>query len=493
MKKQPAKVNYFFKDAYKEIWATITSTFPKCGDVISDAWDSFKDAAEELWENVVSVITIDEPFSNFFLGIAHAFVFGFHLGKLILSAVLTTTICLILSIIQLSITLAFMILLYLGFFIVLLSDKIYCGIKRIGTSCPNCQEKYSLPTYVCTCGNEHTSLIPSKYGVLSRKCNCGQKLRTTFFNGRQKLPGKWVCPKCGYELGGPLQVDIPIPVVGGPSSGKTCYISMAISQIEKKSQEEYGLEFQYKPNDALGDDYEENKANMNIGRLPIKTSDTRLRYYQFYLTPVGKRVKNLVSLCDVAGETYESNAEIGKQIGYKYANAFLMIVDPLSVTQFREELSEEKIDLKKYGASERPMDEVLSTLITTLENMHCLTSQNMIKTDVAVVFSKCDIPGLEAKIGANAVNEYCKKHENISKYEAQNKVCEQFLMDYSEGNFLNGLKSKFKSIQFFTCSALGHVADGTQFAPEGVEEPALWLIDKASTSINLKDKWGKKI
>lgn len=492
MKKQPAQVNYFFKDAYKEIWATIASTFSKCGEVIEDAWDSFTDAAGELWENVISVITFDEPFSNFFLGIGHAFVFGFQLGKLILSAILTPIICFLLAIVQLSITLVLMLFLYVGFFIALLADKIYCGIKGIGTSCPNCQEKYSLPTYVCTCGKEHTSLIPSKYGVLARKCECGQKLKTTFFNGRHKLPGKWVCPKCGYELGGPLQIDIPIPVVGGPSSGKTCYISMAISQIEKKAKEEYHLDFKYRPNDALGDDYEENKANMSIGRLPVKTSDMRLRYYQFYLTPFGEKVKNLISICDVAGETYESNAEMGKQIGYKYANAFLMIVDPLSVTQYREELAG-RIDLKKYGASERPMDEVLSSLITTLENMKCLTSRNMIKTDVAVVFSKCDIPGLDEKIGESAVKHCMQKNNITSKYEAQNRVCEQFLTEYSEGNFLNSLKSKFKSIQFFTCSALGHVANGMEFAPDGVEKPALWLIYKASASINLKEKWGKKI
>ena len=80
-----------------------------------------------------------------------------------------------------------------------------------------------------------------------------------------------------------------------------------------------------------------------------------------------------------------------------------------------------------------------------------------------------------------------------SKYDATNCVCEQFLIKYEEENFLNSLKSKFKSIQFFTCSALGHIENGSDFKPEGVEEPALWLIDKASASINLKNKWGKTI
>ena len=193
-------------------------------------------------------------------------------------------------------------------------------------------------------------------------------------------------------------MDIPIPVVGGPSSGKTCYINMALSELEKNSLKRDGLIFEYKANDALGDDYEENKYNMENGRLPLKTNDMRLKYYQFYLTPRNEKVKNLVSVCDVAGETYSSNDEMGKQIGYKYANAFLMVIDPLSIMRFREEVADQ-IDVKQYGASEKAMDEVLDTLINTLENMKCLNSKNMIKTDVAVIFSKCDIPGLMEKIG----------------------------------------------------------------------------------------------
>lgn len=29
--------------------------------------------------------------------------------------------------------------------------------------------------------------------------------------------------------------------------------------------------------------------------------------------------------------------------------------------------------------------------------------------------------------------------------------------------------------------------------PSGVEDPVLWVVDKASASINLKEKWGRKI
>ncbi len=491
MEKQPAKINYFFRDGYIEFGKTIANTFIQCGRIISKSAYSVLSALRKLGRNVKNVVTLYEPFASFFKAVAAMFMFGLSFGWLLLSTILTPVPCAIISVVQAIVLLIFMTIFYILYLIIAFFDWIYRSIKKISTSCPNCQERYALPAYICTCGAKHSLLAPSRYGVLRRECECGRKLKTTFFNGRHKQSGKWVCPKCGYELGGPLQVDIPIPVVGGPSAGKTCYISMAISQIEKNASEN-GLDFEYKPNLALGDDYENNKRNMGDGRLPEKTNDTRMRYYQFYLTPHGEKVKNLISICDVAGEAYESNSEIGKQIGYKYANAFLMVVDPLSLRRYRDEV-ESKISLSKYGASERGMDEVLDVLIKTLENMNCLTPKNMIKTDVAVVFTKCDIPGLDEKIGNEAIRKYMQIHNMKSKYEAINKVCEQFLIEYEEDNFLNSLKSKFKSIQFFTCSALGHVENGSQFNPDGVEEPALWLIDKASASIDLKKKWGRKI
>lgn len=489
---QPAEVNYFFKDGYIEFWDVIVITFQRCGRVITDCWRKVRDYFLGLIGNAADVISREDIFGGFFRAIGCAFMFGLSLGRLILSAVFTPIICTVMSLLQAVGLFVFMLFFYLLFVCVKLADGIYLSLKKISTSCPNCQEKYSLPTYVCVCGAEHTHLVPSKYGAFRRKCKCGRILKTTFFNGRQKLPGKWICPKCGYELGGPLQVDIPIPVVGGASSGKTCFISMAISQIEKMAPS-LGLEFSYNSNPLLEDDYEENIRALDSGNLPSKSDYLRLRYYQFYLTPNKEKVKNLISICDIAGEAYEGgNNSISGQLGFKYANAFIMVIDPLSIRRYREEVAGD-IALDQYRASERSMDEVLDSLITTLENINCLTPQNMIKTDVAVLFTKCDIPGLNDKIGPKVVEKYMQQHEIKSKYEATNKVCEKFLNEYEEDNFLNSLKSKFKSIQFFTCSALGHVVNGQEFEPSGVVEPALWLIDKASASINLKSIWGKKI
>ncbi len=493
MELQPAQINYFFKDGYIDFKNTVKTTFTTCGDVIADSWEVLVDYTSEAFSSIVELAALDEVFSNFFSAIGNSFMMGLSAGRLILSAILTPTISLLLSLVQAVVLIAVMASVYLIFSLVAVLDWLYRRIKKISTSCPQCQENYDLPTYVCTCGAHHTRLVPSKYGIFTRKCVCGAKLKTTFFNGRHKLPGKWECPKCNYHLGGTtMAVDISIPVVGGAHAGKTYFINMAISQIEKNASSKYNLDFKYIPNKNM-DDYERNKTELNQGLELRKTSDTRLKYYQFYLTPKGEKVKNIISLCDVAGEAYDSANRVGGQVGFKYANAFLMLVDPLSIEKYREAVSK-KIDIDQHGGSAKPMDEVLDVLINTLENLNCLNSKNMIKTDVAVVFTKCDMYGLNNYIGNNAIKKYMEEHKSSSIYDATNAVCESFLLRCGERNFLYSLKSKFRNIQFFTCSALGHaVNNGEAYRPNGVEEPVLWLIDKASSSIDLKEKWGKKL
>ena len=508
MEKQPAYTNYFFKGGYVELGRTISNGFYRCKRDIIDAWwllgEAFEDLAQlkHIWYAFLWCITFGQSvtaelefeWKGFFYSFWALIKFCFALFKLVCVAVVTSIVTIAFSSVHVVILMIFFLVAYIFFGVVMLSDKIFCMIKKIGNSCPQCQKKFELPTYVCLCGNKHTKLVPSKYGIFKRKCNCKRKLNTTFFNGRAKLPGRWVCPSCGYDMGEDIMhTDIPILVVGGPSSGKTCYISMAISELEKNAPAN-NLVFEYHENKALGDDYLYNKETMEKGYLPEKTQELRLRYYQFYLTPKDVEIRNLISLCDVAGETYERNDEMAKQIGYKHAEAFLIIIDPLSLAAYRSELEEEIPDLaKNYKPSNRAMDEVVDTLMNTLKDMGNSGSKELVQAEVAVVFTKCDIPGLDEKIGAKAVEEYMSNSDVKNPYEAKNKVCEQFLMEYEGDNFLNILRSKFRSIQFFTSTALGHVENGEEFVPSGVEEPVLWLVDKVSATMNLKEKWGKEI
>ena len=494
MKTQPAKINYFFKGGYVELWNTVKDTFTNLKYDISDAWYTTKEGWRDFWSSffsaIGSIFSFEFEWDEIFESIKGVWKFSYGLGKLVMILILTTFFCTLLSLTHAIILLVIMAVAYTFFILWWLTDTAYCGIKKISSNCPSCQNHFTLPVYICPkCGAEHTSLRPSKYGIWKRTCNCGQKLPTTFFNGRQKLEAH--CPICGTGIkDGGRHIDLCIPVIGGASSGKTCFINQSITAIGNVASS-YGLYYEYSSNGM--DDYADNMYNINHGYVPDKTNEMRLKYYQFYLNPQKAKLKTLVSLCDVGGEVYSDSTTLGEQIGYKYANAFVMVVDPLSISMYRDEVKKAHIDPTTYGYSSDSIDEITSMLISTLENMFCITSKDMLKTYVAVVFSKCDIPGLSEKIGDEAVERYMQNNPAVTRYDAQNAVCEAFLREYEEVNFLNSLKSKFQTVQFFCSSSLGHNADGTPFEAHGVEDPVLWAIDKSSIDIDLKSKWGKRI
>lgn len=140
MEKQPAKINYFFKTGYIEFWHVIKSIFCRCGEVISDSWENVCDHAGDFWDCVTTSLT-----GEFFPALGHLFMMVFHLCKVLLNVIFAVPICILLSTFQAIFLLIFMSIFYLAFLIVLFADWIYRSIKKISTSCPNCQEKYALP------------------------------------------------------------------------------------------------------------------------------------------------------------------------------------------------------------------------------------------------------------------------------------------------------------------------------------------------------------
>lgn len=486
MKRQPAQINYFFKGAYVELLNTIRSSFQKLGENIADAWDDVADNFMEFWEPfwsaLVGIVAFELDWEDLLTAAAAICRFGFYAGKLLCVLVITTSLCLLFSALHIMILVPIMLVAYLCYTVLLCADSIYCSIKKISSNCsnPNCQSHFALPVYHCpACGAYHDSLRPSKYGIWKRTCQCGEKLPTTFFNGRGRLDSH--CPVCQTRVDdGGMHVDICIPVVGGASSGKTCFISSAISSIDEISVH-YGLQFQYSPTGS--EDYWSNISGMRLGQLPDKTHEMRLKYYRFYLTPPNTPVKNLISLCDVGGEVYSDRETLGSQVGYRHANAFLFLIDPLSIDPYRNEISK-SVDVAQYGYSHESIDAMLDTLVITLENMHCIGPSEKLPADIAVVFTKGDIPNLSQRIGSQAVSQYVAQHPNCTRSDAQNTLCAQFLSEYDEGNFLNTLRSKFRTVQFFVCSSLGHNSDGTPFVSDGVETPVLWLLDRSHGTIN---------
>lgn len=461
---QPAEKSYVFGQAYRDV----------------------SNVFEMLWRWGFDSTSVKELFSN-------GWLFLPSLAAFIIITVFWVILNSLISLLLICVFLIVASIVYIGFAVVAFLDLVYRGIKRISSVCPNCQYGFDLPAYRCpSCGRIHSRLIPSQYGIFKRKCFCGKKLSTTFFNGRQKLQA--ICPKCGVSLrDGGKHVDICIPVVGGINSGKTCFITMAISQIEQRAADKKEYDFEYISNKL--DRYEEYIKIMKQGEYPEATEHAenernRLIYYQFYLTPKREKVRRLISICDIPGEVYEyskgEDDDIGRQIGFVYADAFIIIIDPLSITEYKSEI-EKTVDLSKYGKSSVDIDKMLSHWVRILKSMCTVYDETKLEADAAVVFTKCDVPGLDEQIGQKAVNDYMNSH-HVTKEEASNNLCKAFLRKYNENNFVNNVESKFKSTQYFTCTSLGDI-NNESFQPEGVEEPILWLMKKIFSNNTYRQRY----
>jgi hypothetical protein len=198
MKEQPAKVSYFFDKGYRDLLNTIKEAWAR--NLVS-AKGRLKLAKEKGFASVPGAMNLMAAIS--------IFVFG----SLITSA---TTVA------HIGVLVFFFACIYIGFGLLWLIDRIYIMANKIRNACPNsdCQASFLIPVYECpNCNRKHTKLVPSKYGILKRTCLCGEKLPTTFLNGRSKF--KAYCPVCDQELSGDTASrQYAIPVIGGPSVGK---------------------------------------------------------------------------------------------------------------------------------------------------------------------------------------------------------------------------------------------------------------------------------
>ena len=111
MKNQPAKVNYFFGEAYVEIWDVICTAMSECGRKLASMWELVASSFLVLWADILELwgnaIGILGDFSCLFVAlwaflkaIFHALIFGFALGRFVLSAVLTPLLTIFFSAVQ---------------------------------------------------------------------------------------------------------------------------------------------------------------------------------------------------------------------------------------------------------------------------------------------------------------------------------------------------------------------------------------------------------
>ena len=318
-KKQPAKKSYFFGQGYIDI-----------GTEIKNSWLQNAQTAKKYYRRY------SEKGLMSFSGVYNLFC--------ALSVVTFGTVFfLLISAVMLSVVSVFFILVYIGFSVAWLFDRLHLTRKKIFTACNECKCKFLIPTYICPkCGARHTNLTPGVYGIFKRTCSCGEKLPTTFMNGRRKL--KAICPNCLAE--GKMTVlndresrPLCIPVVGGRSVGKTAYITAFSKEFVETVAPKKGLEIEFY-SDAKKDIYSEIKADYESGstRMTARPQDITKSSsisFSFFVKNKALRPERLVHIYDIAGEVFTNNDENEVQRQYEYCHGIIFIIDPFAIPAVR--------------------------------------------------------------------------------------------------------------------------------------------------------------
>ncbi len=460
----PAIKSYFFGKGYTDLLNTIKGSWKK--NIIS-AKNFFSkiDRNGEWWEATLSVL--------------------FWGGAGVSVVIFGTVFFCIISLLHILILGLFFGLIYLAFSILWAVEKIFLFSRSYFMACPHCHTKTRLPEYWCdSCGKIHKHLMPNSYGILSHRCQCGQELPATFFKDRGSLQAR--CPACQE----PLHRDhveskrIFIPIVGGPSVGKTAFMFSVVQQLIEKKASILGLQTEF-INSATEAQYKSVHAQLEKGASPSKTTDKIPKAFNLALKD-GATTKCLFYIYDPAGEAYEDGAaeDLSAHLYYEYLSGLVMIIDPFSIPavrrMFEKELSTTWSEVKP---SQLHLEDALNRMLLTLEESFSLAKTKQVKKPLAVVINKIDAFNLENIIGEPAVDRALSlAGGEADKNYVRNNLIRKQLEDWGEEALLQQINVRFKKVSFFTCSALGRIPDSTgeKFISHDVFEPIQWIIDSVN-------------
>lgn len=272
-----------------------------------------------------------------------------------------------------------------------IADSVVLRVKNIRMICPNpdCYQRVPYPGYECPregCPRRHQDVRPGRFGILRRRCQCGEPMKTLLLFGSAGMSA--FCPVCGHALehrpgSAP---EIVLPFFGTAGAGKTRLLLSMVVQLQLWSRERrkrLTVEF--------GDTATKGRLD-NASELlspEIATGHTPPELPRAYTIRLGTRKRRrLLHMFDAAGEFYYSTTRI-QELGFLgQARTFILVIDPLSVDAFWDRLlPERQADLKAVRSAAPSPDLAYQQAHQEIEAM----GTRLRKTRLAVVFSRADL------------------------------------------------------------------------------------------------------
>jgi hypothetical protein len=458
---EPAIKSYFFDKGYRDL----------C-DTIVESWKRNVTSSGEHFDKAARLFPGSEADK------AQAIVWG-TAGISVM--VFGTAVFLAASAVHIIVLLTFFLLIYIAFSVVYLIERAYLAGKQFFTVCPECHAKSRLPEHFCPrCGEVHRQLIPSSYGILHHTCQCGEKLPATFFLKRGLLKSR--CPDCQslLETGHTESRKAFVPVFGGPAVGKSAFLFATVSQLIDHTARN-GLRPSFLES-RTESELERVRQQLAQGRSPDKTLSTLPRAFNLQVQADG-RDPRVLYLYDPAGEAFNETEGLVLHRYQEYLSGLIFLIDPFTIpavcTEYEDPLESVRDVLQP---SKLPIEDALARILISMEEHFGLGKTARLKVPVAVVINKIDAFDLEARIGEPAVRQRMQASPApVVPQNVRDEIIRDQLRRWGQGDVVQQLETRCARVHYFTCSALGHMPDGSAraFKARGVLEPLLWILGEA--------------
>ncbi len=463
---EPAKRSYFFGPGYAQLIGTIKTAFELnywSGVKVSETAKEFRGDSDGVWGVIKAIISV------IYLVIADICIY-----------VIGTALCAVFGLIHGTVTTVVMVLTYIVFTIVWSIDRLYLLKNKIRSDCPVCHKRFLIPTFMCpSCGRMHKKLVPGPYGIWKHKCTCGQKIPSTFLNGRSRLEA--YCPECGAPLVASDARQVVFQLIGGSKAGKTVFLSAYfheyLERLKRNREIRVEISDRYKPF------FDELEGWYRGVDCPATAQLNSQMYPLLINSSLG--VRRQFSIYDIAGEMFDgftADSQVLQQ-QFHYCNGLLFLVDPFSSGSLREDRINSGEDISDF--SNMPVEDVVNNFINYLTSTGHKKANTRCAIPMAVLIVKADVREIKRVIGPAKIASVLKK--NPDKYasyeEARDGECRKFLIDIGLSAAVENLEIAFSNLHYFPVSAMGHAPDGSEYEPWGVTDAIDWMLPLADKEL----------
>jgi hypothetical protein len=346
-------------------------------------------------------------------------------------------------------------------------------VRGITIECGTCHVRATRPIYRCPdCQAEHKRLLPGMAGVLHRTCRCETVLPTLLANGKAQLPAQ--CAECRSQLpiGGLTAPTVHIPVIAGPTAGKSVYMFSAVSRLMVLDD---GFEF---ADERAKQEFERNlqRGVLDDPNRALKTTVTRPRAYNVYIGAEGSRARRLLYLYDPAGEIPESPDQLAESQFLKHTSGIVFVIDPFSLRQVRSET--DRSILGRVHASNALPKTSLERFVEAQREHLDVKAGGLLKMPVAVVLTKAD-----ALIESTGTDHPYAGMQSASRAERDAAV-RGWLNDVGQRDLLASIDNQFTTVAYFVVSyedardVTSHPSAAGGVVNDDPATPVRWLINR---------------